>query len=134
MLASASAAVPAAGTLLGAPEAEGRRAGAGASGRRTVALRDGWRFAPVNPGGITDPTGAHADARHSLPAAIEVAVWDGRAWRRARDTEIGRAAASDAPIAITFKALRGSRIRLTLASRHPGEARGALRISRLDTP
>ncbi|MFF7038820.1 glycoside hydrolase family 2 TIM barrel-domain containing protein [Streptomyces massasporeus] len=72
------------------------------------------------------------DATHSLPAAIEVAVWDGRAWRIARDTEIGWATTSDAPTVITFKALRGSRIRLTLTSRHPGEARGAIRISRLD--
>ncbi|SMQ21200.1 beta-galactosidase [Streptomyces sp. Ag82_O1-12] len=74
------------------------------------------------------------DATHSLPAAIEVAVWDGRAWQTARDTEIGWATASDAPTVITFKALRGSRIRLTLTSRHPGEARGAIRISRLDAP
>ncbi|MFF5307734.1 glycoside hydrolase family 2 TIM barrel-domain containing protein [Streptomyces massasporeus] len=72
------------------------------------------------------------DATHSLPAAIEVAVWDGRAWQIARDTEIGWATASDAPTVITFKALRGSRIRLTPTSRHPGEARGAIRISRLD--
>ncbi|MFD5945784.1 glycoside hydrolase family 2 TIM barrel-domain containing protein [Streptomyces collinus] len=73
------------------------------------------------------------DATHSLPSTIEVAVWDGRAWQPARDTEIGWAAASDAPTAITFKPLRGSRIRLTLTSRHPDEARGAIRISRLDT-
>ncbi|MFJ7290223.1 glycoside hydrolase family 2 TIM barrel-domain containing protein [Streptomyces collinus] len=73
------------------------------------------------------------DAAHSLPATIEVAVWDGRAWQAARDTEIGWAAASDAPTAITFRPLRGSRIRLTLTSRHPDEARGAIRISRLDT-
>ncbi|MET9504437.1 glycoside hydrolase family 2 TIM barrel-domain containing protein [Streptomyces sp. NPDC006622] len=55
----ASAAAPAASALLGTPVAE---AAAGASGRRTVALRDGWRFALVNPGGITDPTGRYADA------------------------------------------------------------------------
>ncbi|MEU1571479.1 glycoside hydrolase family 2 TIM barrel-domain containing protein [Streptomyces collinus] len=73
------------------------------------------------------------DAAHSLPATIEVAVWDGRAWQAARDTEIGWAAASDVPTAITFRPLRGSRIRLTLTSRHPDEARGAIRISRLDT-
>jgi beta-galactosidase len=74
------------------------------------------------------------DATHSLPATIEVAVWDGRAWRAARDTEIGWATASDTPTVITFEALRGSRIRLTLTSRHPGEPRGAIRISRLDAP
>ncbi|BCL18608.1 glycoside hydrolase family 2 TIM barrel-domain containing protein [Streptomyces tuirus] len=74
------------------------------------------------------------DATHSLPAAIEVAVWDGRAWRNTRNTEVGWATASDAPTVITFEAVRGSRIRLTLTSRHPGEPRGAIRISRLDAP
>ncbi|MFI8890672.1 glycoside hydrolase family 2 TIM barrel-domain containing protein [Streptomyces paradoxus] len=73
------------------------------------------------------------DAAHSLPAAIEVAVWDGRGWQAVRDTEVGWATASDAPTTITFPSVRGSRIRLTLTSRHPGEARGAMRISRLDT-
>ncbi|MFJ5726543.1 glycoside hydrolase family 2 TIM barrel-domain containing protein [Streptomyces paradoxus] len=73
------------------------------------------------------------DAAHSLPAAIGVAVWDGRGWQAVRDTEIGWATASDAPTAITFTSVRGSRIRLTLTSRHPGEARGAIRVSRLDT-
>ncbi|MFD8229557.1 hypothetical protein ACFV16_36320 [Streptomyces massasporeus] len=58
----ASAAAPAAGTLLGASEAWAAEQAHGASGRRTVALRDGWRFALVNPGGITDPTGAYVDA------------------------------------------------------------------------
>ncbi|MEU0726579.1 glycoside hydrolase family 2 TIM barrel-domain containing protein [Streptomyces sp. NPDC006140] len=74
------------------------------------------------------------DATHSLPASIEVAVWDGRAWRAARDTTIDWATASGAPTVITFAPLRGSRIRLTLTSRHPDEARGAIRISRLETP
>ncbi len=73
------------------------------------------------------------DATHSLPAAIGVAVWDGQAWRAVRDTAIDWATVSDAPTVITFKAVRGSRIRLTLTSRHPDEARGAIRISRLDT-
>ncbi|KOU61790.1 beta-galactosidase [Streptomyces sp. MMG1533] len=61
----ASAAAPAAGALLGAPAAgaaEVAEVAGGASGRRTVALRDGWRFALVNPGGITDPTGEYTDA------------------------------------------------------------------------
>ncbi len=74
------------------------------------------------------------DATHSLPASIEVAVWDGRAWRAARDTAIDWATASGAPTVVTFAPLRGSRIRLTLTSRHPDEARGAIRISRLETP
>ncbi|MEU6182290.1 glycoside hydrolase family 2 TIM barrel-domain containing protein [Streptomyces coeruleorubidus] len=74
------------------------------------------------------------DATHSLPAAVEVAVWDGRAWRAVEDMAIDWATASDTPTVITFEAVRGSRIRLTMTSRHPDEARGALRISRLETP
>nr|WP_239158427.1 glycoside hydrolase family 2 TIM barrel-domain containing protein [Streptomyces sp. SID13726] len=65
----ASTAAPAAGALLATPvavpaarAADAAGATGNASGRRTVALRDGWRFALVNPGGITDPTGAYADA------------------------------------------------------------------------
>ncbi|WP_435281043.1 glycoside hydrolase family 2 TIM barrel-domain containing protein [Streptomyces koelreuteriae] len=73
------------------------------------------------------------DATHSLPAAIAVAVWDGRAWRAARDSAIDWATASDAPTVITFESVRGTRIRLTLTSGHPDETRGAIRISRLDT-
>ncbi|NUR67493.1 MAG: beta-galactosidase, partial [Streptomyces sp.] len=69
----ASAAAPTAGALLGAPVALAAEAAGGAAGRSTVALRDGWRFALVNPGGITDPTGAYADAAD--PA------YDDSAWR-----------------------------------------------------
>ncbi|MCX4767051.1 DUF4982 domain-containing protein [Streptomyces sp. NBC_01275] len=58
----ASAAAPAAGALLGTPAAQAAETGSSASGRHTVALRDGWRFALANPGGITDPTGQYADA------------------------------------------------------------------------
>jgi beta-galactosidase len=73
----ASTAAPAAGALLGAPVARAAEDGAGTSGRRTVALRDGWRFALVNPGGITDPTGQYADAAapgHDDSAWRQVAV------------------------------------------------------------
>ncbi|WP_344608668.1 glycoside hydrolase family 2 TIM barrel-domain containing protein [Streptomyces glaucus] len=71
------------------------------------------------------------DAAHSLPAAVEVAVWDGRAYRTVEDARIDWATASDTPTVITFAPVRGSRVRLTLTSRHPDEARGAIRISRL---
>ncbi len=74
------------------------------------------------------------DDTHSLPATVEVAVRDGRTWRVAEDVRIDWATASDAPTVITFGAVRGSEIRLTLTSRHPGEPRGAIRISRLEAP
>ncbi|MFI5794464.1 glycoside hydrolase family 2 TIM barrel-domain containing protein [Streptomyces sp. NPDC051677] len=69
----ASTAAPAAGALLGTPAAQAAEAATSAFGRRTVALRDGWRFALVNPGGITDPTGQYADA--AAPG------YDDSAWR-----------------------------------------------------
>lgn len=74
------------------------------------------------------------DDGHSLPAAVEVAVWDGRAWRAVEGMRTDWATASDAPTVLTFDRLRGSRIRLTFTSRHPGEPRGAIRVSRLETP
>ncbi|MEH0548699.1 glycoside hydrolase family 2 TIM barrel-domain containing protein [Streptomyces sp. B21-105] len=65
--ASAASAAPAAGAVLGgAPPAQAAAHSAAhapaAPGRRTVPLRDGWRFALVDPGGLTDPTGRYADA------------------------------------------------------------------------
>ncbi|MGW0611576.1 glycoside hydrolase family 2 TIM barrel-domain containing protein [Streptomyces sp. NPDC002788] len=74
------------------------------------------------------------DATHSLPATIDVAVWDGRSWQAVQGAAVDWATASDHVTVITFKPVRGSRIRLTLTSRHPDEARGAIRISRLETP
>ncbi|WP_216588343.1 glycoside hydrolase family 2 TIM barrel-domain containing protein [Streptomyces brasiliscabiei] len=72
------------------------------------------------------------DAGHTLPAAVAVEVWDGRRYVPVVGAKTDWATASDAPTAITFAPVRGSRVRLTLTSRHPGEARGAVRISRLD--
>ncbi|MFF4896461.1 glycoside hydrolase family 2 TIM barrel-domain containing protein [Streptomyces sp. NPDC001068] len=57
--APASAALAAAPSAWAVPEAD---TATQVTGRRTIALRDGWRFALVDPGGITDPTGAYADA------------------------------------------------------------------------
>ncbi|BBC38877.1 Glycosyl hydrolase family 2, sugar binding domain protein [Streptomyces graminofaciens] len=72
------------------------------------------------------------DATHSLPASVEVAVWDGERYVPAEDVKTDWATASDVPTAITFAPVRGSRLRLTLTSAHPGDVRGAVRISRLD--
>ncbi|MGW4910516.1 glycoside hydrolase family 2 TIM barrel-domain containing protein [Streptomyces sp. NPDC004270] len=72
------------------------------------------------------------DAAHTLPASVEVAVWDGRAYRAVEGTTVDWAGASDTPTVITFTRVRGSRLRLTLTSAHPGETSGAVRISRLD--
>ncbi|HEY8984918.1 MAG TPA: glycoside hydrolase family 2 TIM barrel-domain containing protein [Streptomyces sp.] len=71
----ASAAAPAAGALLSTTA--DAHAPAPASGRQTLPLRDGWRFALVNPGGIDDPTGAYdraADPAYDDSAWREVAV------------------------------------------------------------
>jgi beta-galactosidase len=73
-------------------------------------------------------------AAHSRPASVAVEVWDGGAYVPVKGTAVDWATASDEPTAITFDAVRGSRLRLTLTSAHPGEARGAVRISRLEVP
>ncbi|MET7886930.1 glycoside hydrolase family 2 TIM barrel-domain containing protein [Streptomyces avermitilis] len=72
----AGTAAPAACALTGSGGAQAV-ASARTPGRHTVALRDGWRFALGNPGGITDPTGAYADAAdpgHDDSGWREVAV------------------------------------------------------------
>ncbi|MET9831058.1 glycoside hydrolase family 2 TIM barrel-domain containing protein [Streptomyces sp. NPDC006385] len=74
------------------------------------------------------------DATHTLPASVAVEVWDGRRHVPVKGAAVDWATASDAPTAVTFDAVRGSRVRLTLTSAHPGEARGAVRISKLEVP
>jgi beta-galactosidase len=70
-------------------------------------------------------------ATHSLPAAVEAAVWDGERYAPVTGAAVDWAKATDEPTVITFDAVRGSRLRLTLTSAHPGEAQGAVRISKL---
>ncbi|MFD7280563.1 glycoside hydrolase family 2 TIM barrel-domain containing protein [Streptomyces sp. NPDC059862] len=74
------------------------------------------------------------DATHTLPASVEIEVWNGRRYVPVEGAAVEWATASDAPTVITFDAVRGSRVRLTLTSAHPGEARGAVRISKLEVP
>ncbi|MEU2285250.1 glycoside hydrolase family 2 TIM barrel-domain containing protein [Streptomyces sp. NPDC013178] len=72
------------------------------------------------------------DATHSLPGAVEVAVWDGERYRPVTGAAVDWADASDQPTVITFDAVRGSRLRLTLTSSRPGEVQGAVRIGKLE--
>jgi beta-galactosidase len=74
------------------------------------------------------------DATHTLPASVEVAVWDGERYVPVQGAVVDWATASDAPTVITFEAARGSRLRLLMTSGHPGAADGGLRISRLEVP
>ncbi|MGW3667975.1 glycoside hydrolase family 2 TIM barrel-domain containing protein [Streptomyces sp. NPDC005141] len=74
------------------------------------------------------------DATHTRPASVEVSVWDGKRYAPVRGAAVDWATASDAPTVITFDAVRGSRLRLVMASGHPGGADGGLRISRLEVP
>ena len=74
------------------------------------------------------------DATHSLPASIEVAVWDGHTYVPATGVSVDWATASDAPTVVTFDAVTGSKLRLTLTGGQPGRAAGAVRISRLEVP
>ncbi|MFG3583059.1 glycoside hydrolase family 2 TIM barrel-domain containing protein [Streptomyces sp. NPDC047990] len=68
----AGTAAPTAGAFAGAADARADSSGA-TTGRSTVELHDGWRFALVDPGGITDPTGAYEGA--AQPG------YDDSAWR-----------------------------------------------------
>ncbi|MFF2204754.1 glycoside hydrolase family 2 TIM barrel-domain containing protein [Streptomyces sp. NPDC058145] len=72
------------------------------------------------------------DGTHARPAEAGVEVWDGRAYVPVTGATTDWATASDTPTVITFDAVRGSRLRLRLTSAYPGEAGGAVRISRLD--
>ncbi|MFE2486904.1 glycoside hydrolase family 2 TIM barrel-domain containing protein [Streptomyces mirabilis] len=74
------------------------------------------------------------DATHTLPASVEVAVWDGKRYVPVKGTAVDWATASDTPTVITFDGVRGSRLRLLMASGHPGAVEGGLRISRLEVP
>jgi beta-galactosidase len=72
------------------------------------------------------------DAKHSLPASVDVSVWDGNRFVAVRDADIDWAAASGEPTVITFDAVHGNRLRLDLTSRRPGEPAGAFGIVALD--
>ncbi|MFF4969218.1 glycoside hydrolase family 2 TIM barrel-domain containing protein [Streptomyces sp. NPDC001037] len=72
------------------------------------------------------------DATHARPAEAVVEVWDGHAYAPVNGARTDWATASDSPTVITFDAVRGSRLRLTLTSADPGGTGGAVRISRLD--
>ncbi|MFI6335622.1 glycoside hydrolase family 2 TIM barrel-domain containing protein [Streptomyces sp. NPDC050535] len=74
------------------------------------------------------------DATHTLPESVGAEVWDGRRYVPVKGAAVDWATTSDAPTAITFDPVRGSRLRLVLTSGHPGEANGAQRISRLEVP
>ncbi|WP_069768753.1 glycoside hydrolase family 2 TIM barrel-domain containing protein [Streptomyces sp. LUP30] len=72
------------------------------------------------------------DSGHSLPASVEAEVWDGERYAPVTGAAVDWATASDAPTALTFAPVRGTKLRLTLTSSAPGTARGAIRITRLE--
>ncbi|WP_030607354.1 glycoside hydrolase family 2 TIM barrel-domain containing protein [Streptomyces sclerotialus] len=68
------------------------------------------------------------DATYALPASLTVSYWEGREYVPADRVRIDWAEASETPTRVTFDAVRTTRIRLDLASRHPGKENGFLRI------
>ncbi|MEV8565066.1 glycoside hydrolase family 2 TIM barrel-domain containing protein [Streptomyces sp. NPDC051322] len=74
------------------------------------------------------------DATHTLPASVQVSVWDGHGYAPVDGATTTWAIGSDRPTTITFDPVRGSRLRLDLTSARPGALDGAQRISRLDVP
>ncbi|WP_328752463.1 DUF4982 domain-containing protein [Streptomyces sp. NBC_00285] len=73
-------------------------------------------------------------ASHSLPASVEAEVWDGERYVPVEGASVAWATASDEPTVITFAAVQGSRLRLTMTSAAPGGPKGAVRISKLGIP
>ncbi|WP_030257735.1 glycoside hydrolase family 2 TIM barrel-domain containing protein [Streptomyces violens] len=71
------------------------------------------------------------DDTYALPEAIAVSYWDGKEYVPADHVRVRWADASDSPTRVTFDAVRTSRVRLELTSRHPDEANGFFRIVRL---
>ncbi|EWM18805.1 beta-galactosidase [Kutzneria sp. 744] len=71
------------------------------------------------------------DAVHSLPASIQVSWWDGRAFVPVTNPKITWAAGSDRPTRVAFDPVSTTKIRLDLASSHPGAGNGFLQIAEL---
>ncbi|MGI5466492.1 glycoside hydrolase family 2 TIM barrel-domain containing protein [Streptomyces sp. CA-132043] len=71
------------------------------------------------------------DDTYALPASLTVSYWDGREYVPADRVRVDWADASDSPTRVSFDAVRTTRIRLDLTSRHPGKENGSLRIVRL---
>jgi beta-galactosidase len=71
------------------------------------------------------------DASRSLPAAIAVSAWNGRAWVPVGHPVIAWQTASNQPTTITFDPVTTTRIRLDLTSAFPKAANGFLQIAEL---
>ena len=73
------------------------------------------------------------DAVHSLPAAIRVSWWDGRAFVPVANPKITWATGSNQPTRVAFDPVSTTKIRLDLDSSHPGGGNGFLQIAELTT-
>jgi beta-galactosidase len=71
------------------------------------------------------------DASRSLPAAIAVSAWNGRAWVPVGHPLIAWQTASNQPTTITFDPVTTTRIRLDLTSAFPKAPNGFLQIAEL---
>jgi beta-galactosidase len=67
----------------------------------------------------------------TLPAAVAVEVWDGRAFVPAANQEVTWAEGSEQPTTIRFDEVSTTRIRLIMTSAAPGTANGFVQISEL---
>ncbi|MGE5288481.1 MAG: hypothetical protein ACM3ML_15040, partial [Micromonosporaceae bacterium] len=67
----------------------------------------------------------------TLPAAISVTYWNGRAFVPVHNVKIDWATASNQPTTVTFDPVRSRVVRLEMSSPAPGTSTGFLRIAEL---
>ncbi|MBO0821406.1 MAG: hypothetical protein J2P26_11235 [Nocardiopsaceae bacterium] len=67
----------------------------------------------------------------SLPAAVTVTYWDGKAFAGVRDPQVTLATESGQPSVITFDPVTTTQVRLELTSPAPGTSMGFFRIAEL---
>lgn len=70
-------------------------------------------------------------AGRTLPAALQVEYWDGRAFVPAREVSVTWATASEQPTTVRFAKLATTQIRLVITSAAPGTPNGFVQISEL---
>jgi beta-galactosidase len=72
-------------------------------------------------------------AGRTLPAAVSVEYWDGRAFVPAAHPSVTWATASDEPTTIAFDKVSTTQVRLVMTSAAPGTSNGFVQISELQT-
>ncbi|MFD4623759.1 hypothetical protein [Streptomyces sp. NPDC058475] len=100
-----------------------------------AAVKASTPVTPFEPDHPAVPNYRYAEASYSGRAdTLPAAMLDGDPATRRPAGPTPSTSRRRQPTVITFEAVRGSRLRLVMASGHPGAADGGLRISRLEVP